>query len=69
MMRAISAFKREWPISAAGNPALLALRMQVSMSAMGSEQLIVYLPPYQLAFTTPGIFPADASSRKQIRHN
>src|SRR5699024_5159300 len=53
---------------------MLALRIRVSISAIGSVITITTLPPsltgvYQLAFLTPGICPLWASSRKQIRHN
>ena len=49
--------------------ATLALRMRVSMSAMGSVMVIGSPPPYQLAFVTPGISPACASSRRQMRQS
>jgi hypothetical protein len=37
------------------------------MSAIGSD--VIYLPPYQLALVTPGISPASANFRKQIRQS
>ena len=37
--------------------ATLALRMRVSMSAMGSV-IVMSRPPYQLALVTPGTSPA-----------
>ena len=43
--------------------ALLALRMRVSRSAIGSLRMA-----YQLAFTMPGTSPLRASSRKHRRH-
>src|SRR5215471_16206954 len=43
------------------------LRMRVSMSAMGS--LMLMPRPYQLAFVMPGISPARARRRKQMRHS
>jgi len=45
-----------------------ALRMRVSMSAMGSLMVMVCIP-YQLALVTPGISPARASFLKQMRHS
>ena len=45
---------------------MLALRMRVSMSAIGSVTLI---STYQLDFVTPGRIPWLARSRKQIRHS
>src|SRR3954447_23414072 len=45
--------------------AVLALRMRVSMSAMGSVSIVV--PPHQLDFVRPGISPAWASSRRHTR--
>jgi hypothetical protein len=44
--------------------ACAALRMRVSMSAIGS----VNIAGHQLAFTMPGIWPLLASDRRQIRH-
>ena len=56
-----------------------ALRTRVSMSAMGSDDVMLLFFPsvsfpriqscYQLDFVTPGISPARASLRKQIRHS
>ena len=37
--------------------AVFALRILVSISAIGSLVIILVLPPYQLAFFTPGICP------------
>jgi hypothetical protein len=46
------------------------LRMRVSMSAIGSVILILLrCPRYQLALVTPGISPARARRRKQMRHS
>src|ERR1700733_4238524 len=47
--------------------ATLALRIRVSMSAMGSV-IVMSRPPYQLALVTPGTSPACTSSRRQMRH-
>ena len=47
--------------------ATLALRMRVSMSAIGSV-IIVGRSSHQLDFVRPGISPACASSRRQMRH-
>jgi hypothetical protein len=44
----------------------LALRMRVSMSAIGS---VIVMAAYQLAFVTPGISPACTMTRRQIRHS
>jgi hypothetical protein len=44
-----------------------ALRMRVSMSAMGSVIVIERLL-YQLDLVTPGTWPSSASFRKQMRH-
>ena len=55
-------------------PRRRALRIRVSMSAMGSVITIVAQTPlsavhrvYQLALRTPGMSPSLANSRKQIR--
>src|SRR5579871_103223 len=52
-------------------PTDCALRMRVSMSAIGSVMLIrstlLAVPGYQLAFTTPGISPRMATSRSLLR--
>ena len=57
-------------------PRLEALRTRVSMSAMGSDDVMLLVPSlpsyptcYQLDFVTPGISPASASLRKQMRHS
>jgi len=44
--------------------AVTALRIRVSMSAIGS---VIMASPHQLDFITPGIFPSNARVRKQIR--
>src|SRR5215469_13913867 len=48
----------------------LALRMRVSMSAIGSEMtpVVSLVAIYQLDFVTPGMRPSAASVRKQMRH-
>src|SRR6478672_8533614 len=66
-MRANSFFSREAGTSTLGWRAMRALRTRVNMSAMGSD--VIYLPPYQLALVTPGISPARANFRKQIRQS
>jgi len=43
-----------------------ALRIRVSMSAMGS---VMVMAVYQLAFVTPGTSPACTMTRKQMRHS
>jgi hypothetical protein len=48
------------------NMAELALRIRVSMSAMGS---VMVMAAYQLAFVTPGTSPACTMTRKQMRHS
>src|SRR5450759_1096557 len=65
-MRARSNFMLDAGISTCECNALLAFRMRVSMSAMGSVCAIV--PPYQLDLVTPGITPWCANSRRQMRH-
>jgi hypothetical protein len=54
-MRAIASFILEWGIATSACSFSLALRMRVSMSAIGSDTVTV--PPYQLDFFTPGISP------------
>src|SRR6185312_2895369 len=80
-MRASSFFRREAGISTFGWRASSALRTRVNMSAMGSA--VIYLPSfstlhsliaqngvcYQLALVTPGISPAKAYLRKQMRQS
>jgi hypothetical protein len=44
---------------------IIALRILVNISAIGSE---VVITTYQLAFLTPGICPASDNFRKQILH-
>src|SRR5437870_9620357 len=51
--------------STAGRSIRLALRNRVSISATGS--VIIVACPHQLAFLTPGISPALARLRKQMR--
>src|ERR1700760_4298094 len=49
-----------------GFSTLCALRMRVSMSAIGSLMLMLFSPDspdYQLALMTPGMSPLKASSR------
>ena len=55
--------------------ATLALRMRVSMSAMGSVMVMSIASPHQLAFVTPGISPgvgelaqADAAEAELAVH-
>src|SRR5215210_3823223 len=55
---------REVGISAVSCIALLALRIRVSMSAIGSVSIVV---SYQLLLVMPGSAPLCASSRRQIR--
>ena len=56
-------------ISTAGRSMRLALRMRVSMSAIGSDVVIRSCSSYQLALITPGTSPASARARKQMRHS
>src|SRR5437016_2751186 len=60
---AMRTLSREAGMSTFSCSARLALRMRVSMSAMGSLRMA-----YQLAFTMPGTSPLSASSRKHSRH-
>src|SRR5713226_10226209 len=64
-MRASSIFSFDAGTSTRACLARAALRMRVSMSAIGS---VCILSPYQLALVTPGICPTSASSRKHRRH-
>ena len=64
-MRAIASFVRYAGIETSSWRARLALRMRVSMSAMGSEMFM----GYQLDFVTPGSSPSRARSRKQMRQS
>ena len=48
--------------------ATLALRILVSMSAIGSVIVMDRRSPYQLAFVTPGTSPWWTISRRQMRH-
>src|SRR5580692_7760012 len=66
-MRAISAFNLEAGTSTFGWRACIAFRTRVSMSAMGSLVISSPTQPYQLALTTPGISPFNASWRKHRR--
>jgi hypothetical protein len=78
-MSAIAAFNFEDGIVTREYPAIKALRIRASISAIGSVIVIGSDLPaaysqnaaayYQLAFLTPGISPLRASSRKQIRHS
>src|SRR3990170_8293996 len=81
-MRAISIFNLLAGTSAWSCRAVFALRICVSMSAIGSVITPTLQPPccpvpafprplvpYQLALTTPGISPLWASWRRQIRHS
>src|SRR5215471_21573431 len=66
----MSVFKRDAGTSTLGWRAASALRMRVSMSAIGSDVVILSARLlHQLALITPGISPASASFRKQIRHS
>src|SRR5438477_3864532 len=60
---AMRTLSREAGMSTFSCSARLALRIRVSMSAMGSLRMA-----YQLAFTMPGTSPLSASSRKHSRH-
>ncbi|MCK4988616.1 MAG: hypothetical protein KAS40_23935, partial [Desulfobacterales bacterium] len=55
------------------NLALTPFRTRVNMSAIGSLTAIIFsyylVSCYQLDLTTPGSFPADANTRKQIRQS
>ncbi len=64
----ISSFSFEVGMSTLSKRALLAFLIFVSISATGSDRLIVSTP-YQLDFVTPGSFPSLASLRKQMRHS
>ncbi len=64
-MRAISRFIPDMGIATDSCSAVLALRMRVSMSPIGS---VTMTPPHQLDFVIPGITPWWASSRRQMRH-
>src|SRR5690348_336837 len=64
-MRAISRFIPDTGIATVSCSAVLALRMRVSMSPMGS---VTMTAPHQLDFVIPGITPWWASSRRQMRH-
>src|SRR5262249_51633570 len=66
-MQAIPRFRCEAGTSTCSCRATEALRMRVSMSAMGSDNCT--LSPHQLDLTTPGNWPFSASCRKQMRHS
>src|SRR6202161_3794947 len=57
-------FSLEPGIFTVSNMAELALRIRVSMSAMGS---VIVMAAYQLAFVTPGTSPACTMTRRQMR--
>src|ERR1700722_18326164 len=59
-------FSLEPGIFTVSNMAEFALRMRVSMSAMGS---VIVMAAYQLAFVTPGTSPACTMTRRQIRQS
>ena len=69
-MRAISTFSFGAGTSTLGSLARTPFRIRVIMSATGSVMFIAaYLSRcYQLALMTPGMSPARASLRKQMRH-
>ena len=58
----MASFTFEWGISTTGSSALLALRMRVNMSAIGSV-----IQGYQLDLVTPGIRPAGSEAGDQKR--
>ena len=58
------AFSLEAGMSTKSCRAVTALRIRVSMSAIGS---VIMARCYQLDFLTPGIWPSRASLRKQMR--
>jgi hypothetical protein len=60
-------FIREVGIGGVSWSALFAFRMRVSMSAIGSGQHCV--PPTSCSSVMPGITPAWASSRRQMRQS
>ena len=64
-IRAISRLVREAGTTTSVWRARDALRIRVSMSAIGSE---MFIGTYQLDLVTPGSWPRRARSRKQIRH-
>src|SRR3989344_629364 len=69
---AISCLSREYGITTSTFFTAEALRICVSMSAIGSVIIGVRFLKrygYQLDFVTPGTSPLFASSRKQIRHS
>src|SRR3984885_2631068 len=59
-------FSLEPGIFTVSNMAELALRIRVSMSAMGS---VIVMAAYQLAFVTPGTSPACTITRRQMRQS
>ena len=65
-MEASDSFSLEPGMRTVSNMAELALRIRVSMSAMGS---VIVMAAYQLAFVTPGTSPACTMTRRQIRHS
>ena len=65
-IRAISRLVREAGTTTSAWRARDALRMRVSMSAIGSE---MFIGAYQLDLVTPGSSPSRARSRKQMRQS
>src|SRR5580698_6770087 len=63
---ASDSFSFEPGIFTVSNMAELALRIRVSMSAMGS---VIVMAAYQLAFVTPGTSPACTMTRRQMRQS
>src|SRR6202041_884446 len=63
---ASDSFSFEPGIFTVSNMAELALRIRVSMSAMGS---VIVMAAYQLAFVTPGTSPACTITRRQMRQS
>src|SRR5271154_7157299 len=63
---ASDSFSLEPGIFTVSNMAELALRIRVSMSAMGS---VIVMAAYQLAFVTPGTSPACTMTRRQMRQS
>src|ERR1700730_6552637 len=66
-MPARASFSFDEGITQSSWNATFALRMRVSMSAIGSV-IVMASPPHHDALVTPGTSPACDSSRRQIRH-
>src|SRR5688500_7246667 len=66
-MAAMASFSLDEGILTSSCITTLALRMRVSMSAMGSV-IVIARAPYQLALVTPGMSPACTMLRRQMRH-